>query len=133
MPLAPDFQLLDADIVIDLQRRFPPATVWFAGLDLSAVAVPGFVSMEMIQSARNAQEARSADSILARLARVWPSDTACEAALADFRALHLSHNLGLVDALIGATARERSATLCTFNAKHYRMIPNLLIEQPYLR
>lgn len=133
MPLAPAFRLLDADIVIDLQRRFPPATVWFAALDLSAVAVPGFVSMERIQSARNAQEARSADSILARLARVWPSDVACEAAFADFRALHLSHNLGLVDALIGATARELSATLCTFNARHYRMIPGLLIEQPYLR
>lgn len=127
------FRLLDADIVIDLQHNFPPATAWFSTQDLSHIAVPGFVSMEMIQSARNAQEARSAEGILRRLNRVWPTETACDAALADFRTLHLSHGLGLVDALIGTTARELGASLCTFNVKHYRPLPGLVIEQPYER
>jgi predicted nucleic acid-binding protein len=27
----------------------------------------------------------------------------------------------------------RNATLCTFNVKHYRIIPKLSIEQPYSR
>jgi predicted nucleic acid-binding protein len=26
-----------------------------------------------------------------------------------------------------------SATLCTFNVKHYRMVPGLVLEQPYAR
>ena len=125
--------LLDTDIVIDLQRKYPPADAWFASVDLSRLAVAGFAAMELHQSARDAAEVRSADAILRRLPRVWPSVAACDAALTDFRALHLSHNLGLVDALIGATARELNAVLCTFNVKHYRPVPALVTQQPYTR
>jgi predicted nucleic acid-binding protein len=46
---------------------------------------------------------------------------------------HLSHNLGLLDTLIAACAIGRSATLCTFNVKHYRVVPGLLTAQPYPR
>ena len=126
-------RLLDTDVVIDLQRKHPPAVAWFATVDLARLAIPGFVAMELHQSARNAAEARSADAILRRLLCVWPSGAACDAALADFRALHLSHSLGLVDALIGATARELNAYLCTFNIKHYRHVPALVTEHPYTR
>ncbi len=129
MPL----QLLDADVVIDLHRKHPPATAWLATVNLSNLTVPGFVAMEMIQSARNTREATSADAILRQFGRVWPSSAACEAALVDFKTLHLSHDLGLVDALIGATAREIGAQLCTFNIKHYRAMPGLVIVQPYSR
>jgi predicted nucleic acid-binding protein len=129
MPL----RLLDTDVVIDLQHQFPAAIVWFAALDLSQVAVPGFVAMELIQSARNSREAASADAIVGRLARIWPNEIAADAALVDFRRLHLSHGLGLVDALIGTTARERDAILGTFNIKHYRSVPGLNTEQPYQR
>ena len=37
MPLT--LRLLDTDIVIDLQRKHPPAVIWFASVDLSGVAV----------------------------------------------------------------------------------------------
>lgn len=46
--------------------------------------------------------------------------------------MHLSHNLGLIDSLIGATTIGLNATLCT-NVKHYRSVAGLLTEQPYLR
>lgn len=130
---APPLRLLDSDILIDLKREVSAAIAWFSGIDTQTLAVPGFVAMEMVQSARNAAEVRSADFLLRSLVRVWPSPSACEAAYADFRTLHLSHSLGLVDALIGATARELNAPLCTFNVKHYRAIPGLVIEQPYTR
>ena len=80
-------RLLDTDIVIDLQHKHPPAVAWFAGLDLSLVALAGFMAMELSDRARNAIEARAADAIIRPLARVWPSPTACEAALSDFRPL----------------------------------------------
>jgi len=35
--------------------------------------------------------------------------------------------------LIAATALGLGATLCTFNAKHYRNIAGLVIERPYAR
>lgn len=129
----PTLRLLDTDVMIDLQHNRYGAAAWFASLDLAHVAVPGFVAMELGQDARNAQEARSCDAILRRLRIVWPSAQAMDAARMDFRALHLSHSLGLIDALNGATARELGATLCTFNVRHYRMVPGLTTEQPYTR
>jgi predicted nucleic acid-binding protein len=126
-------RLLDSDIIIDLQRGHKAALTWFAALPSETVAVSGYAVMELVQSARNEKEAASADGILNQLARVWPSAAARDTACADFRALHLAHGLGLIDALIAATAKELGATLCTFNAKHFRMVPGLRIEQPYSR
>jgi predicted nucleic acid-binding protein len=51
---------------------------------------------------------------------VWPTAADCQRALIDFIAYHLSHNLGLLDTLIAACAIGVSATLWTFNVKHYR-------------
>src|SRR5947208_7626176 len=102
--------LLDTDVLIDVQRGHPPALTWFAGLtDLPAV--PGFVVLELIQDARNGREIRQALKLVAPLPLVWPTEADCTRALSDFTAYHLSHGLGLLDALIGACAVDRSATL----------------------
>lgn len=122
--------LLDTDILIDIQRGHPAALAWFAALE-ELPSAPGFVVMELIQDAQNAQQVRQVLKLVAPLSAVWPSKAACEQALSDFTTYHLSHGLGLLDALIAACAVELSATLCTFNVKHYRMIPNLVTEQPY--
>lgn len=50
-----------------------------------------------------------------------------------FTAYHLSHRLGLIDALIAATAIGSPAILCTFNVKHYQIVPGLQMHQPYIR
>src|SRR5437588_5856317 len=111
--------LLDTDVLIDVQRGHPPALAWFGGLtDLPAV--PGFVVMELVQDARNAREVRQALKLVAPLPIAWPSDTDCRRALSDFTAYHLSHGLGLLDSLIAACVVGLSATLCTFNLKHYQ-------------
>lgn len=124
--------LLDTDILIDIQRGHPGATAWFASLtDLPSV--PGFVVMELIQDAHNMQQVRIALRLVAPLQVVWPTETDCKKALADFTTYHLSHGVGLLDALIAACAVGLSATLCTFNVKHYKVIPGLKISQPYSR
>ncbi len=125
-------ELMDTDVLIDIQRGHPPALAWLGGLT-QLPAVPGFVVMELIQDARNAAEVRRALRLVAPLAVVWPADVDCARALADFTAYHLSHNLGLLDALIAACAVGRSATLLTFNIKHYRAVPGLVVVQPYTR
>lgn len=124
--------LLDTDILIDIQRKHAPALAWFASLtDLPSVT--GFVVMELVQDAQNVQQVRRALKLVVPLPIVWPTETDCNRALADFTAYHLSHNLGLLDALIAACAIGLSAELCTFNVKHYRVIPGLTIIQPYMR
>jgi hypothetical protein len=124
--------LLDSDVLIDVQRRHPPAVEWFAGLD-ELPSVPGIVVMELIQTARNGDEVRRALHLVAPLPVVWPSQADCARALSDFAKLHLSHSLGLLDALIAATAVGAGATLCTFNLKHYKAVPGLLLAPPYAR
>jgi predicted nucleic acid-binding protein len=122
--------LLDTDILIDVQRGYSPALDWFLSLP-EAPSVPALVIMELIQDAQNAQQVRQALKLVAPLPVALLSEADCARALSDFTAYHLSHGLGLLDALIAACALSRSAILCTFNKKHYRMIPGLTIEQPY--
>jgi predicted nucleic acid-binding protein len=124
--------LVDTDVLIDVQRGHPPALAWFAGLTVLP-SVPGFVVMELIQDARNAREVMRALKLVAPLQVVWPSEVDCARALSDFSVYHLSQGLGLLDALIAACAVGLSATLYTFNDKHYRMVPSLVIAQPYTR
>lgn len=124
--------LLDADVLIDIQRGHSPAIAWFASL--SAIpSIPGFVVMELIQDSQNKQQVRKALQLVAPLPVIWPTEPDCTRALSDFTVYHLSNNVGLIDALIAACAVGRNATLCTFNVKHYRVIPELQMEQPYSR
>jgi len=124
--------LVDTDVLIDIQRGHPPALAWFAAL-AEIPAVPGYVVMELIQDARSPREVGQALKLVAPLPIVWPTEISCSRALSDFAAFHQSHGLGLLDALIAACAIGHSATLYTFNHKHYRIVPGLAIAQPYTR
>jgi predicted nucleic acid-binding protein len=72
-----------------------------------------------------------ARKLVAPLPVAWPTEGDCNRALGLFEQYHLSHRLGLLDALIGATALGLGATLCTFNRKHFRVVPDLAIDKPY--
>ncbi len=124
--------LVDTDVMIDIQRSYAPALAWFASVS-ELPSIPGFVVMELIQDAQNQQQVRKVLQMVAPLKIVWPTETDCARALSDFTAYHLSHKVGLIDALIAACAVGQNATLCTFNVKHYRIIPGLNSEQPYSR
>ncbi|MEM1254475.1 MAG: PIN domain-containing protein [Cyanobacteria bacterium P01_H01_bin.21] len=124
--------LVDTDVIIDIQRGYEPALAWFASLS-ELPSVPGFVVMELIQDAQNKQQVRKVLQLVAPLPIIWPTETDCARALSDFTAYHLSHKVGLIDALIAACAVGGNATLCTFNVKHYRIISGLSTERPYSR
>ncbi len=124
--------LLDTDILIDIQRNHAPALAWFNSLS-EVPSVPGFVVMELVQDAENLQQVRRALKLVTPLPVVWPTESDCNLALSDFATYHLSHGLGLLDALIAACAVGSSATLCTFNVKHYQHVPGLSTIQPYSR
>jgi predicted nucleic acid-binding protein len=119
--------------MIDVQRQHPAAVAWYASTPPGSLALPGHVLMELYQSAQNQQHTLAVDRLTTSLPLIWPADVECLQAVRNFRLLHLSHGLGLVDALIAATALSLSAPLCTFNLKHFRHIPGLVTEQPYQR
>jgi predicted nucleic acid-binding protein len=124
--------LLDTDVLIDIQRGYAPAIAWFARLQ-EIPSVPGLVVMELIQNAQNKQKIREVLKLVAPLPVVWLTEADCERALSTFLIYHLSDRLGLLDSLIAACAVGHEATLCTFNVKHYRVVPGLVIVQPYDR
>lgn len=123
--------LLDTDVMIDLLRRHPPAVAWLASLGEEEIRLPGFVVMELLQGCRNRTEQEQLQRTLQPYAVVWPSAETCDKALAVFANAHLSHSLGLLDALIGQTAVALQVPLYTFNQKHYAAVPNLQTIQPY--
>jgi predicted nucleic acid-binding protein len=124
--------LLDTDVLIDIQRGHAPALAWFGTLN-EIPSIPGLVVMELVQDAQHARQVRKAMKLVAPLPVVWPTQTDCKRALSDFIAYHRSHSLGLLDSLIAASAVGSSAILCTFNVKHYRVVPGLQTAQPYKR
>jgi hypothetical protein len=125
--------ILDTDIMIDLLRKYPPAMAWLAALGDEEIALPGFVMMELIQGCRNKAEQGKVEKSAASHSVVWPSSKTCDEALSVFSRYHLSHSLGLLDALIGETALALNLPLHTFNQKHYAAVPNLKTVQPYTR
>ena len=124
--------LLDTDILIDVQRGHAAALAWYAGLG-AAPAIPGLVALELINDAQNKRQVLAARNLVRSMIVVWPTEADCRRAFIDFAAFHLSHSLGLVDSLIAATAVGLSARLCTFNVKHFRVVPGLVLHQPYSR
>lgn len=130
-PASP-LRMLDADVLVDIQRSHPNAVAWYASLS-EYPTVPGLVVMELIQDAPSKREVEQALRLVRPLPVAWPTESDCLRALADFRVLNLSQNLGLIDSLIAAATIGLGATLCTFNVKHYRNITGLALEQPYER
>ncbi len=124
--------VLDTDVLIDVQRGHPSATTWISTL-VEPPSVPGLVVMELIQGAQNTRQVRAATILTARYPIIWPTTDDQGRALVDYARFHLSHRLGLVDALIASCAVGLAADFCTFNQKHYRVVPGLVTIRPYSR
>jgi predicted nucleic acid-binding protein len=121
--------LLDTDILIDVARNYPPAIAWLMGI--GTVGLPGLVAMELLKGCRNLSVQRRVERQLQVYPYYWPTLADCQRAYQDFATYRLSHGLGLIDALIGATAVGCGETLATFNVKHYAVIAGLTTVQPY--
>ena len=125
--------LVDSDVIIDLFRDYSPAVAWLDSLEQSEIVLPGFVVMELIQGTRTKPELARVETILAPFKVIWPTPEVCSQALTVFARVYLSHNLGLLDALIGQLAVSLDEPLVTFNQRHYAAIPQLRTVQPYDR
>lgn len=125
--------LLDTDVMVDVLRGFPPALAWLASLVDEPIVLPGFVVMELIQGCRNRREQRKLERVLVPYTVVWPARETCDTALHVFGRFHLSHNIGVIDALIGQLAVDLDTPLWTFNQRYYVAIPNLRTMQPYAK
>jgi len=125
-------RVLDTDILIDLLRGYSPASAWFTSLnDLSVIS--GYTVFELLAGCDDALAVRRLQRWLRPFHIYWPTATDCDRALATFARLSLSHNVGILDALIAECAVGLGVPLCTFNVRHFRSVPGLVTEQPYAR
>src|SRR6266849_688268 len=111
--------ILDTDVLIDLVREHPAAAAWFATLAVMP-SVSGIAAMELTFGCLNAAELRAVRTFLLPFPILWPSEEDHQRALADYAPLHLSHGLGVMDALIAATAIGQGLPLVTLNVRHFR-------------
>jgi predicted nucleic acid-binding protein len=125
--------LIDTDVLIDILRGTAAAQAWLATTPATTFEVPGVVAMELLMGCRNQTELRRVQQFLTSFSTAWPE--AAEFARAyELLAMHrLTFSLSIPDALVAAMALTRSATLYTFNLRHFRIIPGLDVQEPYSR
>ena len=127
----PEMLFVDTDVMVDVLRQYPPAMEWLKSLGDEQILLSGFVYAELIQGCANKDGQKKLTDILSKYSTVWPEFETCQRALSSFADFHLSHGLGLIDALIGQIAVDMQVPFYTFNVKHYKCIPGLTIKQPY--
>ena len=125
--------LIDTDIAVDLLRQFPAAVAWLSNHLNDEIYLPGLVVMELLQGCANQREMTKVLQFVEPFPMLWLSPHESDSALHRFAAGHLSHNLGLIDALIGQLAFSLNVPLHTFNQKHFAAMPDLKTIQPYTR
>jgi predicted nucleic acid-binding protein len=124
--------VLDTDVMVDIQRGFAPAIEWFRALP-ETPAITVITLLELLHGCRNRQEQQRVMRMTARMPVLYLDAPVCMRAVDYFSEFHLSHGLGILDALIAAIVATQGLTLCSFNEKHYRMIPDLSVVKPYNR
>jgi predicted nucleic acid-binding protein len=117
--------IFDADVLIWASRRTRSAARAIDAAPDRALSLVSF--MELLQGARSKAEARLIRQSLRQLQfRILPLFEAIGAVAAALIEQHaLDHGIQLADALIAATAMESGLSLCTGNAKHFRLIRGL--------
>jgi predicted nucleic acid-binding protein len=122
--------ILDSDILIAIEREEPSALAWLRGLlDLPTIAGPA--ALELVAGCRDQRELRTVERLLRGFTLLWPSQEAQQHALTALMPLRLAHGIGPLDVLIAATALEHSQPLITFNIRHFRVVPGLIVHVPY--
>lgn len=121
-------QVFDSDVLIDFLRGQADAVAYFETLTGPLLVSPISVS-ELYAGVPEGTERAVLDGMLDEFAIV-PVDAEIAIRGGLFkRAYAKSHNLALPDCLIAATAASRGASLVTLNAKHFPMLPDVLV--PY--
>ena len=121
--------LVDTDVIIWYMCGNSRAASVLYKLDRFAISAITYI--ELLQGMRDKEEAR----ILRATLKNWNtpilpiSEEISGKAVSYVEQYFLSHSLRLADALIGATATINGLSLLTGNQKHYRMLPDVVLQK----
>jgi predicted nucleic acid-binding protein len=124
-------RLIETTILLDLRRGKEEAITWVNGVALQDQWVSVITYLEWLAGCRNRREQRTVAREIHQYRRLHRTEDISRTALAWFERFHLSHGVGVLDSLIGATALTHHLMLATLNTKHFGSFPGLHIERPY--
>jgi predicted nucleic acid-binding protein len=121
--------IVDTDILIWYFRGDEAARRFLTGVPFPERTVSALTVMELLQGCRDQRETRdTAVFVSENLAAVIHPDEAISRRALQLLELYARRaGLRVVDALIAATALERSVALATANVRHYRAITGLSV------
>lgn len=122
--------MLDTDVVIDYLRGQPQAVAWMHTLTDEAVISVVTVS-ELYAGVREGPEKELLADFLDTFRKVSIDEDTARCAGLYKRDFGKSHNTGIADAMIAASAQAAGATLLTFNLKHFPMLEH--VRAPYAK
>jgi len=123
--------ILDSSVVIDLLLQEPMAVAWAKDIDYSRLSVTSITLMEVLRGARNKREMDVIGRYLARFEHLHLLREDSIWAVRQFRALWLSHQIGINDCLIGAIAARTQYPVYTLNGKDFLPFSEIITVKPY--
>lgn len=120
--------LIDTDVLIDYLRDYADAVAY-----LESITEPVFISAitvaELYAGVREGEERTALDSFIKAFEIVLIDEAIAIQGGLYRRDYRKSHNVGLADAIIAASAESKNAVLVTLNKKHFPMLTNVIV--PY--
>jgi tRNA(fMet)-specific endonuclease VapC len=124
-------RLVDTTILVDYLRGNQSAKAWLESFPAGELAISVVGAAELIAGCRNRAEQEQVEKELALYSIIWISGAISPTALSWYREFHLSHGVGFLDCLIGASAHHYGVTVSTLNDRHFHPFPGLAVERPY--
>ncbi len=122
---------LDTNILVDLLRKQASCSTWMQTQAGTHFALPVLVHMELINGVESAAERQSVQKALAAYPVVHLTTEDSIWAQQQHAIHKLSHNVGIIDALIAAPAWRLKIPIYTLNVKHFKPLPDILVIKPY--
>jgi predicted nucleic acid-binding protein len=126
-----NLRLIDTSIFIDYLRGNQKAKDWLDSFTEGELVFSVITAAESLAGCRNRQEQDAVEQELACYPTLHLSNAISATALDWYRRYRLSHGVGFLDCLIGASAYQYEMTICTLNDKHFHPFPKIKIERPY--
>lgn len=129
--------ILDADVIIRGEKGRFDLKSWLASLPDEQFECSAITVAELwhgVERAKGAQRSRREGYLKAILAvlpiRPYSEQTAYIHARLWAKLQSAGSIIGYYDLIVAATALERSASVATFNTRHFRQVPGLKVIEP---
>ncbi len=122
--------MIDTDIIIDYMRGQVDAVSYIEGL-ANPLLISVITVAELYSGVREGEERKALDSFASAFELIPVTEAIAVKGGLYRRDYRKSHNVGLADAIIAASAEVKGATLVTLNDKHFPMLTS--VHVPYTK